>query len=128
MNDRPDARELLQAVQRFIDDDIVPALEGHLRYQARVAANVVGIVAREIEVGEAGPRAEWRRLASLFSVESDPPADADSLRDEIRAWNLELVERIRSGEADAGPWREALVEHLRRTTADKLAVALGRGA
>jgi hypothetical protein len=34
-----------------------------------------------------------------------------------------LVARIRSGEADRGPWREQVVAHLRQTVADKLEVA-----
>ena len=33
------------------------------------------------------------------------------------------MRRIREGEGDAGPWRAALLEHLRLTVADKLAVA-----
>ena len=41
MNDRPGSRELLDAVEAFLRDDVIPSVEGHVRYQARVAANVV---------------------------------------------------------------------------------------
>jgi hypothetical protein len=41
----------------------------------------------------------------------------------VRARNEELVSRIRAGKADAGAWREALLDHLERTVADKLEVA-----
>ena len=39
MNDRPDAVELLRAVERFLEGDVVPALDGVHRFHARVAAN-----------------------------------------------------------------------------------------
>ena len=48
MNDRPSATELLAAVERFLEETAVPGLEGPAKYHARVAANVVRIVAREL--------------------------------------------------------------------------------
>ena len=47
-NGRPTARELLDAVRQFLTDDVVPGTTGHLSYQARVAANMVAIVEREL--------------------------------------------------------------------------------
>ena len=76
MNDRPDARELLEAVRRFLADEAVPALNGHVRYQARVAANVVATVARELESEPAHREAEWQGLAELFDESGAPPAAA----------------------------------------------------
>ena len=58
MNDRPEATELLQAVENFLRQELLPTLEGHLGYQARVAANVVGMVARDIVAEEAHLDAE----------------------------------------------------------------------
>ena len=46
MNDRPTASELLRAVGRFLEREVVPELEGPRRYHARVAAHVVAVVAR----------------------------------------------------------------------------------
>ncbi len=126
MNDRPDARELLEAVRRFLADEAVPALGGHLGYQARVAANVVDIVAREIELGSEHLEREWRGLAALLNTSGQPPREPSALRAEIRAGNEALCERIRAGEGDAGPWREALVAHLKTVSDQKLAVARGR--
>jgi len=125
MNDRPTAGELLASVERFLRDDVIPGLEGHLRFQARVAANVVAIVAREWESEDAQLAAEWERLAALLEDPSPRPVDREALRAAIRARSEALVERIRAGDADEGPWRAALVDHLRRTVADKLAVAKG---
>src|SRR5690606_13181549 len=48
VNDRPSAAELLAAVEQFLEEEAVPALEGPARFHARVAANVLRIVAREL--------------------------------------------------------------------------------
>jgi hypothetical protein len=125
MNDRPTASELLEAVRRFLAEEALPALDGPLGYQARVAANLVAIVAREIESEASDLETEWRGLASLLGEEADPPADREVLRRQILAWNQTLGERIRAGEADADPWRQAVLDHLKRTVDCKLAVARG---
>ncbi len=49
MQDRPTYDELLAAVERFLSQEIVPNTEGARRFHARVAANVLGIVRRELE-------------------------------------------------------------------------------
>ena len=123
MNDRPTAVELLGAVRRFLEREVVPALEGPLRYHARVAANVVAVVAREIAVEEQQLEAEWERLGRLLGRDEPPPASRDTLRSAVRAGTEEIARRIRAGEADSGPWRDALIAHLRATVADKLDVA-----
>jgi hypothetical protein len=102
---------------------VVPALEGPRRFHARVAANVVGIVAREIARGDSDLRAEWAGLAALLGREGQVPADSAALSTAVRDGTSELVERIRAGEADAGPFRDAVIAHLERTVAAKLAVA-----
>jgi hypothetical protein len=124
MNDRPDAAELLAAVERFLEESVVPALDGPARFHARVAANVVRIVAREIATEEAHLGREWDGLSVLLGAEGEePPRERAALREELLARNEELVRRIRAGRADSGPWRAALLEHLSRVVADKLDVA-----
>ena len=124
MNDRPSAAELLDAVERFLEESVVPALNGPARFHARVAANVVRIVAREIATEETHLAREWDGLSVLLGSEGEPPPEGRAaLRESILARNEELARRIRSGEADAGPWRSALLAHLSRTIADKLDVA-----
>jgi aminoglycoside phosphotransferase (APT) family kinase protein len=49
---RPTASELLDAVAGFLTGDVMPATTGQIAFHARVAANVLGIVAREIELGQ----------------------------------------------------------------------------
>jgi len=125
VNDRPTAGELLEAVERFLEEQAVPALEGPARFHARVAANVVRIVARELEREESHLAREWDGLAVLLGDTAPPPdGGRAALRESLLARNEELVRRIRAGVADAGPWRSALLEHLSRVVADKLDVAL----
>jgi hypothetical protein len=44
-------QELLHAVRQFLRQDVLPELDGFKAYNTRVAANALGIVAREIELG-----------------------------------------------------------------------------
>jgi aminoglycoside phosphotransferase (APT) family kinase protein len=48
---RPTAGELLEAVREFLTGQVMPASTGQLAFHARVAANALGIVARELELG-----------------------------------------------------------------------------
>lgn len=123
MNDRPDAVELLNAVRDFLAGEVVPRLSGRERYHARVAANVVAIVAREIETEEDHLVSEWQRLGALLDEPAPAPGARQELRDGVRARSEALVERIRAGEADGGAFRDAVLDHLRRTVAGKMEVA-----
>jgi len=49
---RPTAAELLEAVREFLSNDAMPALPSELAFRARVAANAVGIVERELALGD----------------------------------------------------------------------------
>jgi hypothetical protein len=123
VNDRPTSLELLRAVERFLQSEVVPELEGPRAYHARVAANVVAIVAREIETEEAQLRGEWERLARLLGDAAPAPAAREALREGVLRRTQALVERIRAGDADAGEFRHAVLSHLLRTVDDKLEVA-----
>src|SRR5215469_8080317 len=52
---RPTASELLDAVREFLTAQVMPATTGQTAFHARVAANVLGIVARELELGPISP-------------------------------------------------------------------------
>lgn len=124
MNDAPTAEDLLRAVEAFLERDVVPALDGVARFHARVAANVVAMVARELETEDAHQTSEWERLGALLGAEpSPPPQTRDARREALLRRNEALVARIRAGEADAGPFRTRLLEHLRRTVDDKMEVS-----
>jgi hypothetical protein len=123
VNDRPTAVELLRAVERFVEQDVVPSLDGVKQYHARIAANVVAIVAREIETEDGHSRAEWERLSNLLGEAPALPEDRAARGSALRERNEELSRRIRAGEADSGPWRGRVLSHLRETVAAKLEVA-----
>jgi aminoglycoside phosphotransferase (APT) family kinase protein len=48
---RPTAGELLDAVREYLTGQVMPATSGQLAFHARVAANALAIVARELELG-----------------------------------------------------------------------------
>jgi len=121
MQDRPDVDELLAAVEAYLDDEVVARTEGALRYNGRVAANVVRIIRRELENADAHLAAEWDSLAGLLG-EAPRPRDRAPLQSVLAGRNEELAERIRAGDADAGDFRNAVLAHLRQTTHDKLNV------
>ncbi len=122
MQDRPTYDELLAAVERFLSEEIVPNTEGARRFHARVAANVLGIVRRELEREEQQLAAEWSGLDGLLAP-AKPPKSRAALREALGARTADLCQRIRAGEADAGPFREAVIRQVRRTIRDKLLVS-----
>jgi hypothetical protein len=123
MQDRPTASELLDAVRTFLEADVVPALEGPRQFHARVAANVLAIVGRELAGEETALGEEWRRLATLLGSGSAVPPGLEALRAAVREATATLAERIRRGEADRGPLRDETRAHVRETVRQKLAVA-----
>jgi hypothetical protein len=123
MQDRPDAAELLNAVRAFLEEQVVPALDGTRQYHARVAANVLAIVGRELALGEDALRAEWRRLGVLLGESAAAPEGSAPLAAAVRRRNEALVERIRAGDADSGSWSANVLAHLRATAAERLAIA-----
>lgn len=132
MQDRPTVHELLGAVARFLDDEILPAHDGRRQFLVRVAINVLRMVDREIEQRDATDAREIAGLTGLLGRVS-APARSDAVgpeprRQALRAANEELCERIRAGEFDdlaPGQPGERLLTHLRETTDAKLVVLRG---
>ena len=122
MQDRPTAVELLDAVRGFVERAVIPALDGTARFHARVAANVLAIVARELQLADGHLAAEWQRLDALLGA-APLPAESAERRAALRQRTVELCDRIRAGEADDGPFRAALLAHLAATVREKLAIA-----
>jgi len=127
MQDRPDATELLRAIRAFLEDEVLPRFEGRRRFHALVAANLLSVLERERELEEDQLVAEWGRLAELHDRKNaTPPPRLALLRDGVRALTYELSTRIRAGEADAGPFGDAVRRHLRSTVVEKLRIASPR--
>jgi hypothetical protein len=87
MQDRPGVQELLEAVRDFLLRDALPALDGRVRLHARVGANVLGLVQRELALAPASDAAELARLESLLGRSGT-----------LAELNTELARRIRAGE------------------------------
>jgi aminoglycoside phosphotransferase (APT) family kinase protein len=103
-HDAPSAAQLLEAVREFLDSDVLGATEGRVRFHVRVAANVIAMVGRELQLGTELAAAHALRLAGL-GVSSE----------------AELASAIRAGAfADR---LGAVSDSVRATVAGKLAVA-----
>jgi|SRR5579863_8321436 len=123
MQDRPTSIELLEAAAKFVDRELVPAIEGARQFQARVVANVMRIVAREIEMEERLLFDEVETLISLIGAEKPHLHERGKLREFAVKLSEELSERIKKGEADAGEWRAKVLAGVRKIVEDKLRVA-----
>ncbi len=84
LHDRPTLAELVEAVREWVDDDVRAGTEGRLSFHARVAANALRTVERELALEPELTRAHGERLARLGCAD-----------------DRELAARIRSGELDA---------------------------
>lgn len=99
MHDRPNIPELLDAVQRFLDEEIVPATSGRKQFLARVAANCVRMVDRELAMERKQFEEAWHDLNRVFGSESAPSDRIE--RGMAVSGRLELLcERIQDGEFD----------------------------
>ena len=61
--------ELLAAVRQFLREQVLPELDGFKAYNTRVAANALGIVARELELG-AGLDAFDQQMAAELGLDA----------------------------------------------------------
>jgi Domain of unknown function (DUF6285) len=104
LHGHPTAAELVAAVSMFLREDVMAATEGRLNFFARVAANVLDGVERELLFGPEQERRHRERLAAF--------AQADQAG---------LAAAIRAGVLDAED--PALLAAVRAAVTDRLAVA-----
>jgi len=123
MQDRPTSVELLEAAAEFVDREIVPAIEGARQFQARVVANVMRIVAREIQLEDPAVRLEVKALARLLGLEAPHLHSLDDLRKASASMGKTLSTRILAGEADSGAWRAEVLAAVRQNVENKLRIA-----
>jgi hypothetical protein len=86
--DRPSINDLLQTVQKFLDD-IGPTLSGEAKYHAQVSSYLLGICDREIRLGAETDFKERARLSGFLGRNGDLPELIETLATEIRAGKLD---------------------------------------
>ena len=123
MQDRPTSVELLEAAADFVDREVVPAIEGARQFHARVVANVMRIVAREIKLEDPLVRSEVKALARLLGHDAPHLHSLDDLRAAAAGMGEELTAKIRAGEADEGARRGEVLAVVRQSVEDKLRIA-----
>ena len=105
----PDARTLLDAAIKYLEDELLPELSGYHRFKTRVTTNVLITLRREIELGASQAAAERTRLTELLAHDGS-----------VATLSLELAERIRAGTID--PQTPAVRDHIRKSLAEALAI------
>ena len=109
MQDQPTPSEIIGAVAVFLKSVVAPQTTGAISFQARVAANALEMMRRQLDLAPAQDAAELARLKALLGRDGD-----------LADLNAELARRIETGETDLST--PGLAEHLWATTMAKLAV------
>ncbi len=109
MIDVPHGADMLDAVARLLRDTLIPQLPADTVFQARVAANAVDLVAREMRLGGTAQTDATTRLKALLTLDASLP--------ELEA---ELASRIHEGQVGADT--PGLMDHLWATTLAKMAI------
>ena len=107
--DMPRTDELVSSVRDYLRGDVMAATQGRINFLARVAANSLDIVLRELSLGTPQRALELQRLRALF-------ASGDDL--EVLRWRL--VHGLRDGSMPLD--KSGLAEHLRQTVVNQLAI------
>ncbi|MEQ1756466.1 MAG: DUF6285 domain-containing protein [Micropepsaceae bacterium] len=109
MMDQPSAVEIIGAVREFIEKQAIPQLTGRTAFHARVAANALAIVARELEKAPQAHNAELKTLQLLLGTSGT-----------LEELNREFCKRIKSGELDFADGK--IATHLISSTLAKVEI------
>ena len=108
--DRPDAVEILQAIDQFLQDKVAPQLDPHSKFHLKVTSNLLRLLQREWQQRDSFRTDEVQRLQALLDSDSTDP---DHL-------NQNLCNAIQNG--TLGLDNAALKQHLQATARAKLAI------
>lgn len=115
MQQPPTAAELLSTVVEVLTDEVVPALTGPVQHHARVAANLVAIVERELRLGGDAATRERAAIAALL--------DSDDGTSDVATLRARLAAALRSGMADDETIDENVWRTLMAVVRDDLSIA-----
>jgi hypothetical protein len=97
-HDAPTAADLIEAVREFLETDVMDATDGRVQFHTRVAVNVLGVVQRELEMGQAQAARHAAGLTRLGLPDDAALAAAigtgvlDDRLDEVAAFVRQTVE------------------------------------
>ncbi|MEQ8346438.1 MAG: DUF6285 domain-containing protein [Sneathiellaceae bacterium] len=106
---RPEGADLVAVVRAWLEDAVLPGLEGEPRFQCRVAMSLLSMVERELQLKPAADGAERQRLQDLTGGAGD-----------LSALNRRLCAQIESGAVAVDDPR--LLRHLDAALRDALAI------
>jgi hypothetical protein len=86
---KPAMPALAEALEEFMKAAVQPALQGKQAYEARIAANLLAIIKRELQQGEASRDAEQRDLQELLGRQGTPAELNDELCRNIRCAEMD---------------------------------------
>jgi hypothetical protein len=109
MQDQPTPSEVIGAVALFLKNVVAAETTGATSFQARVAANALEMMKRELDLAPAEDAAELVRLKALLGEDGT-----------LLELNQKLADRIASGALDLST--PGLKDHLWAVTMAKLAV------
>jgi hypothetical protein len=109
MQDQPTPTEVLAAVARFLKETVAAETTGHTSFTARVAANALEMMGRQLTQAPSAEADEQARLELILETTGD-----------LATLNAEFARRIASGTLD--PAAPPIADHLWTTTLAKLAV------
>ena len=109
MQDQPTPSEVIGAVAAFLKNVVTVQTTGATSFQARVAANALEMMRRQLDLAPAEDAAELERLKAILKTDGT-----------LAELNGELASRIGAGELDLTT--PGLSDHLWATTMAKLAV------
>lgn len=117
MQERPAPRAVLEALARFLLEELQPALtDKRLAFRVLIAAHLASTVAAELDERSRHAEEELLRLSALLP---DVPVSSD-VRVALRDLNAALLDRLVQGKPPEDD--VALRAHLRMTLADALRV------
>ena len=117
MQDRPTAAEILATIGEYLQQDVLPLVEGAVRYRTLVAANLVALLGREIDAGVGATETERADLVALLGIAGVEGAQERRVEDLSAILQARLVA---AGPHD-GEFLQASREVLERSVRDKLA-------
>ena len=80
----PDASTLLGAAVKYLEDELLPTLEGYHRFKTRVTVNVLNTIRRELELRGDQAAAARRVVHGVDDLESGVHGLAGGQADQLR--------------------------------------------